>query len=91
MPEPRYKPDSEEQDEGFTEDPLLVYDYAIGGNTVQGVARQVEEQFLGPDCVGTKPQWALWDSNNTLFGKLASNLTPGIYLLMYCSDLGRNK
>ncbi|KAE9409646.1 hypothetical protein BT96DRAFT_872295 [Gymnopus androsaceus JB14] len=67
MPGPRYKPDQGEQDEGYADDPLLIYDYAIGGNTINGVASQVKEQFLGPNCVGTKPQWAPWESNNTLF------------------------
>ncbi|KAI0362113.1 hypothetical protein OH77DRAFT_1416330 [Trametes cingulata] len=44
---------------------LLVYDYAIGGDSVEGVRRQVQVNFL--PRVGEKPEWAPWEAENTLF------------------------
>ena len=46
---------------------LLVHDYACGGHTVDGVERQVRLEFL--PYVADKPDWAPWQSNNTLFGQ----------------------
>ncbi|KAJ3801352.1 hypothetical protein GGU11DRAFT_769883 [Lentinula aff. detonsa] len=66
-PEPRYKPDVDEQDEGYTDNPILVYDYAVGGSTIDGVKHQVGSFFLGPNGVGTKPDWAHWSPEETLF------------------------
>ncbi|KAJ4475197.1 hypothetical protein C8J55DRAFT_123967 [Lentinula edodes] len=67
MPEPRYKPNLDEQDEGYAENPILVYDYAVGGATIDGVKVQVEMFFLGQAGVGTNPDWARWSSEETLF------------------------
>ncbi|KAJ4487877.1 hypothetical protein J3R30DRAFT_3432052 [Lentinula aciculospora] len=66
-PEPRYKPDVDEQDEGYIDNPILVYDYAVGGSTIDGVKVQVGSFFLGQGGVGTKPDWAPWTSEETLF------------------------
>ncbi|EPQ58338.1 hypothetical protein GLOTRDRAFT_57235 [Gloeophyllum trabeum ATCC 11539] len=49
----------------YTPNPLLVYDYAVGGDTIAGVKRQVERQFL--PHVGQKPDWAPWTAEDTLF------------------------
>lgn len=66
-PPPRYDPNAEEGQEvaGYTDSPLLVYDYARGGDTIAGVRRQIQEQFLKK--VGQKPSWAPWAANNSLF------------------------
>ena len=47
---------------------LLVYDYAVGGDNVDGVRKQVQVNFL--PRVGEKPSWAPWSAEDTLFGKL---------------------
>ncbi|EMD32722.1 hypothetical protein CERSUDRAFT_99099 [Gelatoporia subvermispora B] len=43
----------------------LVFDYAAGGNQVEGVRRQIETQFL--PTLGRKPDWAPWTASDTLF------------------------
>ncbi|KZT28430.1 carbohydrate esterase family 16 protein [Neolentinus lepideus HHB14362 ss-1] len=45
--------------------PVLVYDYAVGGDTVAGVRRQMERHFL--PTVAKKPHWAPWAAEDTLF------------------------
>ncbi|KAI0628890.1 hypothetical protein C8Q77DRAFT_1067250 [Trametes polyzona] len=45
--------------------PLLVYDYALGGDRVDGVQRQVDKCFL--PHLAHKPTWAPWSSEDTLF------------------------
>ncbi len=62
-PLPRYKPD-QDSDPEFVANPLLAYDYAIGGNTVSGVQTQVGA-FL--DGAGAKPDWAPWSGRDSLF------------------------
>ncbi|KAJ3562000.1 hypothetical protein NP233_g9845 [Leucocoprinus birnbaumii] len=64
-PHPRYDPDEEEQREDYRNHPLLVYNYARGGDRVTGVATQIRRLFLPK--VGQKPTWAPWDANSTLF------------------------
>ncbi|KAI5119740.1 hypothetical protein M0805_008670 [Coniferiporia weirii] len=44
---------------------LLVYDYAVGGDTLAGVKKQIELWYL-PN-VGKKPDWAPWEANDSLF------------------------
>ncbi|ETW83815.1 carbohydrate esterase family 16 protein [Heterobasidion irregulare TC 32-1] len=44
---------------------ILVYDYAVRGDTAPGVRRQILEQFL--PTVGRKPRWASWTAAETLF------------------------
>ncbi|KAI1795868.1 SGNH hydrolase-type esterase domain-containing protein [Ganoderma leucocontextum] len=44
---------------------LLVYDYAVGGDNVVGVRKQVQVNFL--PRVGEKPSWAPWSAEDTLF------------------------
>ena len=53
---------------------LLVYDYAVGGDNVDGVRKQVQVNFL--PRVGEKPSWAPWSAEDTLFGKLWFMLRP---------------
>ncbi|EAU88508.1 hypothetical protein CC1G_04214 [Coprinopsis cinerea okayama7 len=64
-PAPRYDPSTDDQEDGFADDPLLVYNYARGGDQVSGVARQIRRLFL--PIVGTKPEWAPWSENDSLF------------------------
>lgn len=45
---------------------LLVYNYAVGGDDVRALERQVKDRFL--PHVGKGPDWAQWKSDNTLFG-----------------------
>lgn len=45
--------------------PLLVYDFAGGGDDVLGVRKQVQVRFL--PRIGEKPQWAPWGDSDTLF------------------------
>ena len=45
---------------------LLVYDYAVGGDAVAGVRKQVQVNFL--PRVGEKPSWAPWSAEDSLFG-----------------------
>ncbi|KAI0311965.1 SGNH hydrolase-type esterase domain-containing protein [Amylostereum chailletii] len=44
---------------------ILVYDYAVRGDTVLGVTAQISNQFL--PTVGRRPQWAAWRPEDTLF------------------------
>ncbi|KZT08256.1 carbohydrate esterase family 16 protein [Laetiporus sulphureus 93-53] len=44
---------------------MLVYDYAVGGDTVSGVRIQIRNRFL--PTAGRKPDWAPWSSTDTLF------------------------
>ncbi|CCM04610.1 uncharacterized protein FIBRA_06792 [Fibroporia radiculosa] len=44
---------------------VLVYDYAVGGDTVRGVSTQVRAGFL--PGAGQKPTWAPWSSTDALF------------------------
>ncbi|KAG6917967.1 hypothetical protein DXG01_017151 [Tephrocybe rancida] len=52
------------QDPVYVESPLLVYDYAVGGDTIAGVGRQIR-RFLR--VVGQMPEWAPWSFDNSLF------------------------
>lgn len=45
---------------------LLVYDYAVGGDDVDALERQVMERFL--PHAGKQPDWAPWRSDDTIFG-----------------------
>ncbi|KAH7923632.1 hypothetical protein BV22DRAFT_1015030 [Leucogyrophana mollusca] len=47
--------------------PKLAYDYAVGGDRVPGVGQQVMNKFLCEGGAGTKPDWAAWEGENTLF------------------------
>jgi len=44
---------------------ILVYNYAIGGDSVAGVGIQIKRRFI--PHVGQKPDWAPWTSEDTLF------------------------
>ncbi|KAF8667694.1 hypothetical protein RHS04_09272 [Rhizoctonia solani] len=47
---------------------LLTFDYAIGGNTVQGVRNQIMGDFLSTRGAGHKPHYAPWTASDSLFG-----------------------
>ncbi|KDR70197.1 hypothetical protein GALMADRAFT_103353 [Galerina marginata CBS 339.88] len=66
-PEPRFdlSAGDDNQDPAYVESALLVYDFAIGGHTVDGVRLQVSNYFLPK--LGTKPPWAPWNAEDTLF------------------------
>jgi len=65
FPRSRFTPGDVEQDAVYMKRPLLVYDYAKGGDTVTGVRHQIQSKFL-PN-VGQKPDWASWSSDKSLF------------------------
>ena len=50
----------------YAPSPMLVYDYAMGGDRVDGVRRQIEKDFL--PHLAQKPRWAPWTGADTLFG-----------------------
>ncbi|KAF8654057.1 hypothetical protein AX16_003591 [Volvariella volvacea WC 439] len=64
-PPPRYNPQFDQQAEDYHANPLLVYDYAVGGDLVAGVKRQITDRFL--PRVGKKPDWAPWAAEDSLF------------------------
>lgn len=68
-PTPRYIPDRNEsgQDPAYLSSPLLVYDYALGGDTIVGVKQQIRGWFLPK--AGKKPSWSPWSANTSLFGE----------------------
>lgn len=68
-PAPRYIPDRDEsgQDPAYLSSPLLVYDYAQGGDTITGVKQQIRGWFLPK--AGKKPSWSPWSANTSLFGE----------------------
>ncbi|KAH9843044.1 uncharacterized protein C8Q71DRAFT_233062 [Rhodofomes roseus] len=45
--------------------PMLVYDYALGGDRVDGVRRQIERGFI--PHLAPRPHWAPWTEQDTLF------------------------
>ncbi|KAG8731251.1 hypothetical protein FRC11_004657 [Ceratobasidium sp. 423] len=46
---------------------LLTFDYAVGGNTVQGVKSQILDDFLSIRGAGHKPSYAPWTASDSLF------------------------
>ncbi|KAF8163361.1 hypothetical protein B0H34DRAFT_795080 [Crassisporium funariophilum] len=64
-PGPRFDPTKSAQDDEYLKSPLLVHDYASGGDTVAGVRRQIQHSFL--PGVGTRPAWAPWTTTDSLF------------------------
>ncbi|KXN86893.1 hypothetical protein AN958_09488 [Leucoagaricus sp. SymC.cos] len=61
-PHPRFDPSLEEQSQEYMKNPLLVYNYAKGGDMVDGIERQVETPL-----VGKKINEGLWTAENALF------------------------
>jgi hypothetical protein len=62
--------------------PLLVYDYAVGGATVYMVTElQIASKFFGKGGVAERPPWALWNPEDTLFGRFdfRASARPQIY------------
>ena len=72
FPGPRLNPGGE-QDGAHKSSPLLVYNYARGGDHVMGVKRQIQTLFL--PTVGQKPPWGTWSENDSLFGMWHSRLS----------------
>lgn len=69
--------------------PLLVYDYAIGGHTVDGVRQQVRMKYLR--SLGGKPDSAPWTEQDSLFGELndMGNEVHRFLSVLYCySNMG---
>lgn len=56
-----------DQDQEYLDRPLLAFVYAKGGDTVVGVKRQIQRQFL-PNA-GVRPGWATWGRADSLFSK----------------------
>jgi len=56
--------------------PLLVYDYAMGGDTVRGLAIQARKRFL--PGLASKPAAAPWTADDTLFGACAASLASSL-------------
>ncbi|KAG6336408.1 hypothetical protein ID866_2681 [Astraeus odoratus] len=48
-----------------SESSMVVYDFAVGGHTVEGVRNQILRQFI--PHVAAKPSWAAWGAEDTLF------------------------
>ena len=73
-PGPRYTPPEEpcipgrwdDQSQDWIENPLLVNDYAMGGDTVHGVVRQVRRMYL--PGLGKNTTKAPWTAEGALFG-----------------------
>ena len=63
-PPPRYDHDSEssKQTESWHSSPILVYDFAVGGENVYGVSRQCHDAFL------PNRRQMNWTTDNALFG-----------------------
>ncbi|CAE6529921.1 unnamed protein product [Rhizoctonia solani] len=51
----------------YNQSRLLTWDYAVGGSTVQGVKKQVLEDFLSMRGAGHKPWYAPWTASDSLF------------------------
>ena len=66
-PPPRFNPSEEEQDSDYTESPLLVYNYARGGDTVTGVRSQIQNFFI-PSLVEKRE--VPWKATDTLFSEI---------------------
>ena len=68
-PEPRFNPDGA-QKEAWLQSPLLVYDYARRGDTVDGIQRQISSVFL-PEAKSKLDQH-IWRENEALFGECSA-------------------
>ncbi|CAE6431237.1 unnamed protein product [Rhizoctonia solani] len=44
---------------------ILTWDYAVSGQQVTGVVKQIGEQFI--PTAGTQPSWCPWNAKNSLF------------------------
>lgn len=43
-----------------------MYDYAVGGDGVDGVAKQIRNHYM--KNLAVRPEWAQWKEEDTLFG-----------------------
>ena len=65
--------------------PLLVYDYAMGGDAVRGLAIQARKISL--PGLASKPAAAPWTADDTLFGARAASLLGHLPLDDHVSSL----
>ncbi|KAH8834004.1 SGNH hydrolase-type esterase domain-containing protein [Flagelloscypha sp. PMI_526] len=65
FPWPESSADYDQKFAFWKTDPILVYNYAVGGHTTVGVRNRVERAFLSD--VGKKPEWVEWTADNSLF------------------------
>ncbi|ESK94571.1 cellulose-binding gdsl lipase [Moniliophthora roreri MCA 2997] len=65
-PEPRYSPNAAAIQDAYREKPLLVYNYAVGGDTMSGVQFQIDSCFLAGDFKKLE-RYNYWDPNHALF------------------------
>lgn len=79
----------EEAQAAWTKSPLLVHDYAKGGDRVPGVKYQIRDLFL--PGVGKKPAWAAWTECETLFGKFFSAEQALVRISNFISNVGRHQ
>lgn len=63
----KYSPGKNYEPSGSSESSILVYDYAVGGQDVAGLLRQIKSEFM--PHVGKRPDWAAWSPSDTLFGE----------------------
>ncbi|EEB92908.1 hypothetical protein MPER_08510, partial [Moniliophthora perniciosa FA553] len=73
-PEPRYNPNRAAVQDAYREKPLLVYDYAVGGDTMSGVQFQIDSCFLAGDFKRLERDNS-WDPDHALFGALQLTVT----------------
>lgn len=52
--------------------PLLVYDYAVGGHTIDGIRQQVRSYYAKD--IGAKGEGTDWTAHDTLFGRHTRSL-----------------
>ena len=62
---------------------ILGHDFAVSGDTVQGVSTQVNTQFL--PFAGRRPEWAPWTARDSVF--CSSSL---VFVLMVVTWIGIN-
>jgi hypothetical protein len=60
----------------FNQSVLLGHNFAVSGDTVQGVETQIRDSFL--PYAAQKPSWAPWTDKNSLFCIFIS-----FYLLLF--------
>jgi hypothetical protein len=68
---------------------MLVYDFALGGDRVPGVIRQIREGFQ--PLLSSKPAWAPWNDNDTLFSERSTVHSSALKILIGHSNMGWGK
>jgi hypothetical protein len=74
-----------------SENCLLAFDFAVGLHEIPDVRTQIHDGFI--PSIGAKPDWALWDEDNTLFGAYwcCSTWWGLLICVVYCSCVGWDK